>query len=117
MLLSYARAFGVTLLVEVPVYVAILTGAARVRRGRAVLMAVGVNVATHPALWWSLRPLSGRAAYPQIVTGAEIAVCVVEWALLVWWTRNRTPGDLLLLGAASVAANAASTLVGALLGA
>lgn len=117
MLLSYARAFGVTLLVEVPIYVVILTTGAAVRRGRAVLMAIGVNVLTHPALWWSLQPVSGRAAYPQILTGAEIAVCVVEWALLVWWTRTRDRGDLLLLGAASVAANAASTLVGMLLGA
>lgn len=117
MLHGYLPAFAVTLLVEVPVYLAALTLAAGVRWRRAVLMAIGVNVVTHPLLWWTLRPLTASPAYPYLFLGAELTACLVEWALLVAWTRRpgRTPGDLAVLAAASVTANAASVLAGLLL--
>jgi hypothetical protein len=117
MLPAYLGAFALTLAVEVPIYIVALTAGAGVRPSRAAVAAFGVNVITHPALWWSLRAWTAGPAYPWILPGAEVAVCVVEWLLLVWWTRTpeRTRADLLLLAAASVAANAASTLAGLLI--
>jgi hypothetical protein len=116
MLPAYLGALAVTLAVEVPVYVVALTALADVGRARAVLVAVGVNVVTHPALWWGMRPLTARPSYPCLLAGAELAACAVEWALLVACTRG--PGrarPAALLGAVAVAANAASMLAGLVL--
>ncbi|HKD96343.1 MAG TPA: hypothetical protein VKB69_01960 [Micromonosporaceae bacterium] len=118
MLPAYLGAFALTLAVEVPVYVVALTALVGTGWARATVIAVGVNVVTHPALWWGLRPLAARPAYPALLAAAELVVCVVEWALLVVLTRRpgRTRADLALLGAVAVAANAASTLAGLLRG-
>jgi hypothetical protein len=113
MLPSYARAFALTLGVEVPVYIVVLSAGAGVRWPSAALLALGVNVATHPVTWFSLRRLTDRAVYPYAFLGAELAVCAAEWLLLVGWSRRRP--DLALLAAASVTANAASALAGLLL--
>jgi hypothetical protein len=116
MLLRYLAAFGLTLAVEVPIYVVSLTQAADVRWRRALVAAIGVNVVTHPALWWGLRPFAHHHGYAGAAIAAELLVCVVEWLLLVAWTRRpgRTRVDLLVLAAASLAANAASVLAGLL---
>ena len=60
---SFPAALLVTLAVEVPLYVAALTALRLARPGRAALLAVGVNLLTHPVLWWYLtpRPALGRA--------------------------------------------------------
>jgi hypothetical protein len=117
MLPAYLGAFALTLAVEVPVYVAVLTALAGLGRAPAALAAVGVNVVTHPALWWGLRPLAGRPSYPWLLCAAEVAACLVEWGLLVAWTRRPggTRAGVGVLGAAAVAANAASLLAGLLL--
>ena len=118
MLPAYLGAFGLTLVVEVPVYV---VGAHRRRRAcrwaRAVAVAVGVNVVTHPLLWWSLRPCSGRPGVPVAadrrgdrgVRGGVGAAGRVDAA------PGRTRPTSRLLAAVSVAANAASTLAGLLI--
>jgi hypothetical protein len=120
MLPAYPGALALTLAVELPVYLAVLVGARLASWARALVAGVGVNLVTHPALWWGLRPAVARPAYPWIVVLAEVAVCAAEWALLVWWLPAPPPGrrraDRTLLAAASVAANAASTLVGLLVG-
>ncbi len=118
MLPAYLGALALTLGVELPVYAAVLAGARVASWRRALVAGVGVNLLTHPLLWWGLRPVAARAAYPWIVAVAEVAVCAAEWGLLVWWLpappTGRTRADLTLLAGASVAANAASTLVGLL---
>jgi len=117
MLPAYLGAFALTLAVEVPVYVVVLAALTGLGRAPAALAAVGVNVVTHPALWWGLRPFAARPAYPYLLCAAEAVVCLVEWGLLVAWTRRPggTRAGMAVLGLAVVAANAASTLAGLLL--
>lgn len=120
MLRSYLAAFALTLAVEVPIYAA---GLAAIGVGwvRAVWYGCVVNLVTHPPLWWTMRPLSVRPAYPGLLLGAELAVCAVEWALLVLLTGrtsprvSRRPDGVLSLAVLSLTANAASTLAGLLL--
>ncbi|NUT37581.1 MAG: hypothetical protein HOV79_31440 [Hamadaea sp.] len=107
-MLPYPAAFAVTLAVEIPVYAFALRLGWDVRWRRALLCALGVNVATHPALWWLLTPWSRTPAYPLIMVGTEGAVCLVEAALLAWWLGRRDP----LLAVLAVAANAASVTAG-----
>ncbi|WP_191838074.1 hypothetical protein [Catellatospora chokoriensis] len=107
-MLRYPAALALTLAVEIPVYAAALRWgwAAPVRR--ALLGALGVNLATHPLLWWLLVPWTGREAYPLVLVFAELLVCGAEAALLAWWLGRRDP----LLAVLAVAANAASVLAG-----
>lgn len=107
-MLRYPAALALTLAVEIPVYAAALRWgwAAPVRR--AVLCALGVNLATHPLLWWLLAPWTGREAYPLVLVFAELAVCGAEAVLLAWRLGRRDP----LLAVLAVAANAASVLAG-----
>lgn len=114
--MPYPLALALTLLVEVPVYVAgaavaspIGAPAARTRARRAALAAVMVNCVTHPPLWWFLRQVHGAAYWPAFAV-AESAVCLIEGALLGRLLRMRGP----LPYAASVAANAASVIAGLL---
>ncbi|MFC9327857.1 hypothetical protein [Kitasatospora sp. NPDC057015] len=109
--MPYPLAFALTLLVEVPLYVAPLT-LDRVRPARAAAAAVAVNCATHPPLWWFLSRFTGAtaAAYWTALVLAELAAFAVEAALLGLLTGRRGP----LPWAASFTANAASVLVGLL---
>jgi hypothetical protein len=108
LLLRYAAALALTLAVEVPVYAVMLVTGWRVPWRRAVALAVAANLATHPPLWWLLLPLTANPSYGWILLGAEAAVCLAEWLLLVVSLRRRDP----LLLAPSVAANATSVLAG-----
>jgi hypothetical protein len=123
-------ALGLTVAIELPWYVLGLVGlrtgrlsTAGARRSgvcggeagqlstagvwRAALLGLGVNLVTHPVLWWLLAPRPTLALFAL----AELAVCAVE-ALLLWcWLRR----DLALLAVLSVGANATSVLVGLLL--
>ncbi|MEU8926835.1 hypothetical protein AB0D10_38940 [Kitasatospora sp. NPDC048545] len=114
--MPYALALTLTLLVEVPVYTVALTRAGGVRPSRAAGAAVLVNLATHPLLWWTLRPYAAgpAAAYWTAFGLGEAAVCLAEGALLAPLTglSARTA----LPWAASATANAASVLAGLLLG-
>jgi hypothetical protein len=105
---EYLTAFGITLAVEVPLYTAALHGAWHLPWRRAVLAATSVNVATHPALWWALHPVTARPAYPWMMVAAELAVCAAEALLLMAWLRRRDP----LLAVLAVAVNATSVLAG-----
>jgi hypothetical protein len=98
------RALLLTLAVEVPLYVLALTALRVATPRRALLLGVGVNLLTHPVLWWSLAPTPSAAA----LWGAEAAVVVVEAAAL-WLACRRDP---VLLLVASLGANAASLLIG-----
>lgn len=108
LLVRYLTALGLTLAVEVPLYTAALTWGWAVPWRRAVATAVGVNLVTHPPLWWLLVSLTERPSYPWIMVVAEAAVALAEWLLLAAWLRRRDPLLLVL----SVGVNAASVLAG-----
>lgn len=108
--MPYLSALALTLLVEVPVYVAALTVSARVRPARAGAAALMVNCVTHPPLWWFLAHVPA-ADYWGYFAAAEAAVCVVEALLLRRMLRLKGPVPY----AASVTANAASVIAGLLL--
>ncbi|MFC7241394.1 hypothetical protein ACFQO7_02760 [Catellatospora aurea] len=107
-MLRYPAALALTLAVEIPVYVAALRWGWAVSWRRAALCALGVNLATHPLLWWLLAPWTGLSAYPLVVVFAEAVVCGAEAMLLAWWLRRRDR----LLAVLAIAANAASVLAG-----
>jgi hypothetical protein len=111
--LRYLTALALTLAIELPLYTVVLARGFRLPPGRAIVAALGVNLCSHPPLWWSLRPWAGSPAYGALLLLGELAVCAVEALLLAWWLRRR---DRLLL-ALSVAVNGASVLVGLMLAA
>lgn len=108
MLREYLLALGVTLAVEVPLVTLALVGLWRVSLRRAVTAAVAVNLATHPALWWSLAPWTDRPWYPVALGVAEILACVVEFALLA----RLLVTDRRLLAILCLGVNAASLAAG-----
>jgi hypothetical protein len=99
-------AFGLTVAVEAPVYLLGLVGLHLATWRRAVALAIGVNVVTHPMLWAFLTWYRSPGAY----VAAELAVVVAEAALL----RLAVHRDLGALLALSLAANTTSVLVGLL---
>ena len=102
--MSFPAALLLTLAVEVPLYAAALIALRLCRPALAVATAAGVNLLTHPALWWLLAPQPSVAR----VAAAELAVWVAETALL-WLVVRRRPG---VLAVVSAGANAASVLAG-----
>lgn len=108
--MPYPFALALTLLVEVPVYIAALTVPAHVRPARAAVAALMVNCVTHPPLWWFLAHVPA-AAYWGYFALAETAVCLAE-ALLIRRMLGLT-GPVPY--AASLTANAASVIAGFLL--
>lgn len=108
--MSYPPALALTVVVEVPVYVAAITTASPARFGRTAAAAVMVNLVTHPVLWWFLSRVPAGGYWPAFAI-AEGVVCGIEGALLARWLRLRGPVPY----AASVAANAASLIAGMLL--
>lgn len=102
-------ALALTLAVEVPCYLAGLTALRLAGPVRSVLVAIGVNLVTHPVLWSVLAPRTGVL----VVVAAEVCVVLVE-ALLIRLVIGRDAGVVLLL---SLGANAASLGVGLLVGA
>jgi hypothetical protein len=100
-------AFGLTLAVELPWYVAGLVAVIGVRWWSALGLGIGVNACTHPLLWWVLAP------HPNLLWSllAEIAVVLAEAVLLGIAVRR----DLAVLGLLSLAANASSLLIALLL--
>src|SRR6266508_4602033 len=107
-LLSWLAALALTLAVEVPLYASVLRLAWGIRLRDAAGLGAAVNALTHPVLWWSLAPWTGRPWYPWLVAGAEVVVCAVEWLALAVLVRR----DRLALAALSLGANAASVLAG-----
>lgn len=108
--LGYPAALGLTLAVEVPLWTGLVAWAVEVPRRRAVLVAVVVNVVSHPLLWFVLVPALD-AATGRTVAGllaAEGLVCLAE-ALVARVLVGRDLGQLALV---AVAANATSFAVG-----
>ena len=108
----YPLALMITLGVEVPIYVGVLSCAGLLRGWRAWLAAVAVNIFTHPLAWITL------TAHPDWLVPVELGVCLVEAALLwsagvAWGAARRGDSGLFLL--AALVANTASVLAGILL--
>lgn len=84
--LAWLRDFALTLLVETPVYALGLRG--RMALPGVVVIALALNVATHPIAW----RLIVRAPRPAVFIGVEIGVWLVEAALLYALGRRRGIG-------------------------
>lgn len=115
---GWAPAFLLSCAIEVPVYLVMfelfgLVGPSRdenapvLGRGRAVLLALVVNVVTHPVFW----PIALRIETTAPLVAAEIVVTLVE-GLLVWAVvRCR----LAVCLACALVANCASAVLGSAL--
>ena len=108
-MVSQVTALALTLAIEVPLVATALTGLRLARLGRAVLLGVGVNLVTHPVLWWALAPHADPARF----WFAEGCVCAVEAVLL--WLGLTVRRDFTALVVLSVGANAAAAAAGLLL--
>jgi hypothetical protein len=109
---SYLRAFGLTMLVEVPVYAVGMRALLEVPLSRGVAAAVGVNVLTHPAAILVLLPaLASRIAIVPALAATEAVVWAVEAAAL----RVSFRRDLAMLVGLSFVANGASLALGLVL--
>ncbi len=111
--LGYPAALGLTLAVEVPLWTGLIAWALEVPVRRAAVVAVVVNVVSHPLLWFVLVPVLDAATGPTVVgiLAAEALVVLGE-AILARILLRRDLGVLVLV---SVAANAASFAVGLVL--
>lgn len=101
---QYAVAAGLTLVIELPVYLACAIGLEWAGWSRAVAGAVGVNLVTHPLLY-TVTLHRG----PLILGVAEVVATAVEGALLAWWWRARQVGTVLVV---AFVANGLSLVVG-----
>jgi hypothetical protein len=108
--MTWPAAFALTLLVEVPVYLAALTLVAGVRPGLAVRSALAVNAVSHPLLWFGLLPVFGALDLSPLagLLVAEAIVLLGE-AVALWAVLRR---DAAVLAAAAVVANGLSFLIG-----
>lgn len=104
--MNYPLALLLTLTIEAPVYVPALVRGLGWEPWPAVGAVLGVNLVTHPLVWWLL-PSGGRA-YWTVLPAVEIGAWLVEFGLLAVLARRRY--GLLLVTA--LLANAASLAVG-----
>ena len=104
--MTWPFAFIVTLLVEVPVYIAALTLVTGIRVRPAVAMSVAVNAVSHPLLWFVIVPALGAGL--SAVLAAEALVLAGEAIALMAVLRR----DRLVLAAAALVANGLSFAVG-----
>jgi hypothetical protein len=82
---DWAIAFLLTLAVEMPVYV--LTTRQRLGFAAAILVGLGLNVATHPIAWTAI--MLTRGSFPYAFLAIEGMVVLVEGALLFAVGRSR----------------------------
>ncbi len=105
--MPYPAALLLTLLIEVPLYVALL--AAPADRRPAFVAAIGANLVTHPTVWFVLD--RADASYWLLLAIAEVAAVMVEALLLVGCRRF---GAARHVATVATLANAASCLAGLL---
>ena len=82
---EWLRDFALTLVVEIPVYTVALRG--RLGWRRALLVALGVNAATHPIAWHLI--VRAQRPWPDAFAAVEIGVWLVEAALVFAFARRR----------------------------
>lgn len=105
----WAAAFVATVWIETPVIA--LAGRDVVSIPRAFAQSLGLQLTTHPLLWWSFGALTERlGGYLPALLVAETAVLIVEAALLAWlWRPHRRAAIF-----AALSANVSSTVIGLL---
>jgi len=108
----YLAAFGLTQVVEAPVYVGLLTCILGVPWRRALGASVAVNLVSHPLLYLVFVPVTDALMRPTAgIIAGEVLVWVAETAMLAAWLRR----DYAALAATALAANATSFAAGLLL--
>ena len=106
---SYPLALGLTLAVEVPIFVVALRVARLLPIRQAVVIAVGVNLATHPVVWLVL--VRAGSAYWPLFGVVEVGAWLGEAALILLCVRC----DRAVIGLTALVANTGSCLAGLLL--
>jgi len=106
---DYLLALALTVAVEVPIFVVALRAAHLLTIRRAVVIAVGVNLATHPVVWLVL--VRAGSAYWPLFGVVEVGAWLGEAGLIVLWVRR----DRALIGLTALVANTGSCLAGLLL--
>lgn len=108
--MPYAAALLLTIALEAPVYLTLLTP--RPGWARAAAVVVLVNLATHPLVWLALTHAGDL--YWALFAPVEVGAVVVEAALVRWtWPNGARP----LVVPVAVLANGISCLVGLVLNA
>jgi len=107
---AWALAFGLTVLIEAPIVVAILRGP--VIWPRALLIALGAQLITHPALWFIAPRFDPYWLWVGVMECAVTAVEAVLYAGLLRTTTQEWGKILPRAILASIAANAVSTGIG-----
>lgn len=109
--MQYLESLGLTLVVEVPIYVVALWALLEVRPRSGALAGIGVNLVSHPLGFLVFQPaLLGSLGYDGSLSVVELWAWVIEAALLFFWLRR---GPWSLIGISFVA-NALSFGVGLL---
>jgi hypothetical protein len=106
---DWASSFLWTLGLEIPLYVLLLRGPLGL--WRAALLALGVNLLTHPALWFLMPQF--HPWWLWLLVG-ELGVFAVEALLLAWALRLRGDAQraVFLPIVASACANSVSAVMG-----
>lgn len=124
--LTWPSAFGLTVLVEVPVWTALLVAVVRVSIGRGVVVAIVVNAVSHPLFWFLVHPVAVAAMGDTwaALAAAEVVVVIVEAVVARALVRTAgmagaatRPASSSTLLAISFVANACSLGVGLLIAA
>ena len=107
--MSYAAALGLTLLIEMPAYAAVLRRGLGIATRRGLAAGAAVNVISHPLAFLVVMPALARPLgfFPALVV-IEAGVWILESALLRWWLRR----DIDLVALAALLANLVSLTVG-----
>lgn len=101
----FFQALAMTLVIELPIFVVLLSHFARVPAGRAAVAATLINLATYPLFALMIAPAAGRVLPPAAALAvSEGIVCCLEAGMLGLWLRR----DPLLLIGASLVANGCS---------
>ena len=107
--MGYLAAFGLTQVVEAPVYVGLLVCLLGVPWRRALGASLGVNLVSHPLLFLVFVPVTDAVMHPTAgIIAAEALVWWAETAMLATWLRR----DYAALAATSLLANATSFAAG-----
>ena len=110
---GWLGAFGLTLVIELPIYAGLLRRWCRPIVGLA--LGLVANLVTHPALWFGLGGWdAGGRPWAIGFVGGEIAVWVVEYLVLWIALRHRGAAPAQLAAIAGIA-NLASAGIGLLI--
>jgi hypothetical protein len=107
--MSYLVALGLTLAIELPIYVALLRFGLKAAPGRALALALASNLLTHPLVWFVTPAIPGEiSGFELALTVAEVLAMIAEALVLRMGIRQRFSRLLIV----SFVANAASLIVG-----